>query len=306
MSDDIPFNRAPPAGGPLETVLPHLRRLIAPNGGPFTFTGTCSYIVGRDKVAILDPGPDDPSHIAALLDAVRGESVEAVIVSHTHRDHSPAAAAIASATGAKTYGAGPHRSARPLHRGEAAALDTGADRQFMPDLRLAEGDTLDGPGWHVAAIETPGHCANHLAFALDGAPGSGPVLLSGDHVMAWSTSIVAPPDGSMGDYMASLQKLVGRPETRYFPGHGGPVDEPQRFVRALIHHRRMREASILQALADGATTIPALAGRVYAGLQPALLGAAALNTFAHLEHLVEQGRAATDGPPSFEGTYWLA
>jgi glyoxylase-like metal-dependent hydrolase (beta-lactamase superfamily II) len=306
MSDDIPFNRAAPVPGPVETLLPHLRRLTAPNAGPFTFTGTCSYIVGRGSVAIVDPGPDDPAHIAALLDAVRGETVGAVIVTHTHRDHSLAAPAVAAATGAKTYGAGPHRSARPLHKGEAGVLDAGADRLFTPDIRLAEGDGPEGPGWRLRALATPGHCANHLAFSLGTDAGGGEVLLSGDHVMGWSTTIVAPPDGSMGDYMASLQKLLGRPETRYFPGHGGPVDEPQRFVRTLVHHRRMREASILQALRDGAATVPALAGKVYAGLQPALLGAAALNTFAHLEDLVEQGRVATEGPPSFEGSYWLA
>jgi glyoxylase-like metal-dependent hydrolase (beta-lactamase superfamily II) len=301
MSDDVPFNRLAPAAGTVERLTPGLRRLMAANGGPFTFTGTCSYIVGHGRVAIVDPGPDDPAHIAALLDAVKGETVTAVIVTHTHRDHSPAACAIAAATGAKTYGAGPHRSARPRREGEPSALDAGADLAFVPNVRLSDGDTLDGPAWRLTAVATPGHCANHLAFSLVGDD----VLLSGDHVMAWSTSIVAPPDGAMGDYMASLHKLLGRTETRYFPGHGGPVEDPQRFVGALIRHRRMRETSILQALGEGASTIPALAAKVYVGLQPALLGAAALNTFAHLEDLVEQGRVATEGPPVFEGSYWL-
>jgi glyoxylase-like metal-dependent hydrolase (beta-lactamase superfamily II) len=302
MNDDVPFNRIPPTAGTVEIVSPRLRRLMAPNGGPFTFTGTGSYIVGRGEVAIVDPGPDDPGHIAALLDAVKGESVRAVIVTHTHRDHSLAVPAIAAATGATTYGAGPHRSARPRREGEISPLDAGADQAFTPDIRLADGETLDGGDWQLTALATPGHCANHLAFSLAGDN----VLLSGDHVMGWSTSIVAPPDGAMGDYMASLERLLGRPEARYFPGHGGPVEEPQRFVRALIGHRRMREASIIAALGEGAATVPALAAKVYAGLQPALLPAAALNTFAHIEDLVERGRAVTDGPPVFEGTYWLA
>ncbi|MDQ0475469.1 MBL fold metallo-hydrolase [Labrys wisconsinensis] len=302
MSDDIPFDRTPPQVGRIDVVSDRLRRVVAPNGGPFTFTGTCSYIVGRGRVAIVDPGPADPAHIARLLDAVRGESVDAVIVTHTHRDHSPAAAAVSASTGAKTYGAGRHRSARPLRLGEINALDASADHDFVPDVILGDGDAVTGPDWTLTAIATPGHCANHLALSLaqDG------VLLSGDHVMAWSTSIVAPPDGAMGDYMTSLQKLLGRAEQRYFPGHGGPVGQPQAFLRALIAHRRMREASILKALAAGDGTISAIVARVYEGLRPELVGAAALNTLAHLEDLCARGVARTDGAPAMDGRFAVA
>ncbi|WP_448951509.1 MBL fold metallo-hydrolase [Labrys neptuniae] len=302
MSDDIPFNRQVPPAGVLEELSPGVRRLVAPNGGAFTFSGTCSYIVGRGKVAIIDPGPDDPGHVEALLAAVKGEEVVAVAVTHTHRDHSPAVPALVAATGAPTYGAGPHRSARPLHQGETNLLDAAGDLAFNPDVLLAEGDSFGPPDWPLIALATPGHCANHLAFALE----ADKVLLSGDHVMAWSTSIVAPPDGAMGDYMASLEKLLGRTEERYFPGHGGPVEQPQRFVRAMIQHRRMREAAILQALADGPAPIAPLTARIYASLPVGLHGAAALNLFAHLEDLVQRGRVLTEGTPSFDGRYWLA
>ncbi|WP_413988760.1 MBL fold metallo-hydrolase [Labrys okinawensis] len=302
MSEDIPYNREPPVVGISENLSPGVRRIVAPNGGPFTFTGTCSYIIGHGTVAIIDPGPDDPIHIAALLAAVAGEQVAAIALTHTHRDHSLAVPALVAATGARTYGAGPHRSARPMHQGEINLLDAAGDTAFRPDIVLADGDAIEGPDWRLEAIATPGHCANHLAFALAGDE----VLLSGDHVMAWSTSIVAPPDGAMGDYMASLRKLIGRPETRYFPGHGGPVLQPQRFVQAMIRHRLLREASILEALRDGPAPIAVLTRKVYAGLQPALFGAAALNLFAHLEDLIQQGRVGTHGPPSFDGTYWLA
>ena len=302
MSEDPPFDRTPPAAtGQAETLAPGVRRLVAPNPGPFTFTGTCSYIVGHGRVAVIDPGPADDGHLAALREALAGESVEAILVTHTHRDHSSLAPALQRLTGAPTYGQGPHRPARPLALGEVNALDAGADHDFRPDHVLADGEAVQGTGWRLAAVATPGHCANHLAFALEDTA----LLFSGDHVMAWSTSIVAPPDGAMGDYMASLQKLVGRPETLYLPGHGNPVREPQRFLRGLIQHRRMREAAILKALADGPAEIPAIVARVYAGLAPALIGAAALNTFAHLEDLVARGLAVTDGAPTLAGRYSL-
>jgi glyoxylase-like metal-dependent hydrolase (beta-lactamase superfamily II) len=302
MNEDVPYNREPPVAGIVETLSPGVRRLVAPNAGPFTFSGTCSYIVGHDTVAIIDPGPDDPHHIAALLAAVEGERVAAIGVTHTHRDHSLAVPALVAATGARTFGAGAHRSARPIRPGESSLLDAAGDVAFMPDTILADGEAIEGPDWSLTAVATPGHCANHLAYSL----ADDNVLLSGDHVMAWSTSIVAPPDGAMGDYMSSLHKLIGRAEARYFPGHGAPVEDPRRFVDALVQHRLRREDSVLRALRDGPATIAGLTPKVYAGLQPALLGAAALNLFAHLEDLVQRREVATQGPPAFEGTYWLA
>jgi glyoxylase-like metal-dependent hydrolase (beta-lactamase superfamily II) len=276
--------------------------MVADNPSPFTFRGTCSYIVGTGTVAIIDPGPDSPPHIAALLDAVRGETVSHIVVSHTHRDHSPAAKAVKAATGATIVGCGPHRRARALSVGETNALEGSGDLDYRPDVELTEGNAVSGPGWTLTAVETPGHTANHLAFALP----QEQALFSADHVMAWSTTVVAPPDGSMTDFMASLDKLRGRDETVYWPGHGGPVREPQRFVRALSHHRRQREASIMNRVAAGDRTIPEIVAAIYQGLAPALRGAAGLSVFAHLEDLVTRGLVATDGPPTLTSEYRLA
>ena len=302
MSNDLTFDLDFPVGaGACIEVSPLVRRIVAGNPSPYTFTGTCSYIVGRGRVAILDPGPDLPGHVAALLNAVRGETVTHIVVSHTHRDHSPASRAIKAATGAPIVGCSPHRSARPLAEGEVNTLEASGDTEHRPDLELTEGDAIEGPGWRLEAVETPGHMANHLAFALP----QERALFSADHVMAWSTSIVAPPDGAMGPYMASLEKLRSRSESVYWPGHGGPVRDPGRFVRGLIGHRRAREASILKWLASGDRTIPAIVRATYQGLAPALVGAAGLSVMAHLEDLVGRGLVATDGPPSLDGTYRL-
>lgn len=302
MSDDIPFDKSfelPP--GRVEEVVPGVRRLLCNNPGPFTFKGTVSYIVGRDRVAIIDPGPLDEAHVAALLDAVRGETVTHILVTHTHRDHSPAAARIKAATGAKTHAEGPHRTARPLHIGETRPLDASGDRDFRPDVVLADGDIVSGAGWTLEAVTTPGHTANHMAYALKGTD----VLFSGDHVMAWSTPIVAPPDGAMCDYMASLDKLTRRAETLYFPGHGGAVHDAPRFVQSYIAHRKAREAAILRRLAAGEADIPTLVRAIYIGLDPRLTKAAGLSVLAHLEDLVTRGKVATDGAPSIEGRYRL-
>lgn len=302
MAASIPFNPAAPRSGIVERVSPLIRRLVAPNPGPFTFSGTCTYIVGTGRVAIVDPGPDGPEHVARLIAAVEGERVEAILVTHTHADHSPAARALAATTGARMLGAGPHRSARPLADGEVNLVDASADHAFVPDAILADGDRVTGPGWTLQALATPGHCANHLAFSLV----EDRVLLSGDHVMGWSTSIVAPPDGAMGDYMASLNKLLGREDVRYLPGHGGPVEEPRSFVRALIQHRRMREASILKSMAQGPRSIPDIVATVYRGLDPALIPAASLNTLAHLEDLVTRASVLCEGTPGLASHYSLA
>jgi glyoxylase-like metal-dependent hydrolase (beta-lactamase superfamily II) len=302
MSEEIPFNRTLSlAPGVVDAVAPGVRRILVNNPGPFTFKGTLSYIVGRGKVAIIDPGPADASHTAALLDAVRGETVTHIIVTHTHRDHSPGAAALKAATGAPTFGEGPHRASRELFIGETARLDAGGDMDFAPDHRIAGGDAIAGDGWELEAIATPGHTANHMAFALKGAG----LLFSGDHVMGWSTSIVAPPDGSMSDYMTSLHRLAVRPETVYLPGHGDAIRDAPNFVAKYIDHRRAREASILHRLGKGETDIPSLVRAIYIGLDPRLSGAAALSSLAHLEDLTARGLVATDGAPSISGRYRL-
>jgi glyoxylase-like metal-dependent hydrolase (beta-lactamase superfamily II) len=303
MNDDIPFDKSfNLAPDQVQEVAPGVRAIAADNPGPFTFKGTISYIVGRDQVAIIDPGPDDAAHVAALLDAVRGETVTHVFVTHTHRDHSPAAAKVKAATGATVLAQGPHRLARPLHTGEMRRLDASADVDFRPDVALADGETVSGRGWTLQAVTTPGHTANHMAFAFKEAN----LLFAGDHVMAWSTTIVAPPDGAMTDYMASLHKLARRSEPLYLSGHGAPVRDAPRYVQYLIRHRQAREASILHRLAKGEADIPTIVRAAYIGLDPRLVGAAALSVLAHLEELVARGTVITEGPPSISGTYRLA
>ena len=302
MSEDISFNRTLDlAPGVVDDVAPGVRRILADNPGPFTFKGTLSYIIGRGNVAIIDPGPLDQRHTAVLLDAVRGETVTHIIITHTHRDHSPGAAPLKAATGAPTFGEGRHRPSRRLFTGETKRLDAGGDVDFVPDHRIADGDVIAGDGWALEAIATPGHTANHMAFALKGAD----ILFSGDHVMGWSTSIVAPPDGSMSDYMASLDRLAARLETVYLPGHGDMIRDAPDFVTRYIAHRRGREASILHRLGKGETDIPSLVRAIYIGLNPALEGAAALSTLAHLEDLTARGLVATDGAPSISSRYRL-
>jgi len=300
MAEDIPFEKAfDLAPGVVEEVMPGIRRILCGNPSPFTYKGTVSYIVGKGRVAIVDPGPDDPAHIAALLDAVRGETVTHIFVTHTHRDHSPATAAIKAATGATVLAEGPHRPARPLHIGETPKLDAANDTDFQPDQTMAHGDVLAGDGWTMEAIATPGHTANHMAFALRE---TGTIFV-GDHVMAWSTPIVAPPDGSMGDYMESLARLAKREEAVYWPGHGGAVRNAPRFVAAYILHRKAREAAILKQVARGETDIPSIVAAIYTGRDPRLKGAAGLSVLAHLEDLAARGAVVTDGVPSVEGRF---
>jgi glyoxylase-like metal-dependent hydrolase (beta-lactamase superfamily II) len=299
ISFDQKFTLLP---GQVDEVMPGLRRLLCNNPSPFTFKGTVSYIVGRGQVAIIDPGPDDADHIAALLAAVQGETVTHIFVTHTHRDHSPAVPRIKAATGAIVLAQGPHRPARPLNIGEAPRLDASNDLDFRPDRALTDGEIVNGSGWAIEAIATPGHTANHMAYALKGSN----LLFSGDHVMAWSTPVVAPPDGAMSDYMASLAKIGRRSEQIYFPGHGPAVNNAQRFVAAYILHRKAREAAILRQLGKGESDIPTLVRAIYSGLDPRLAKAASLSVLAHLEDLVTRGAAATDGPASIEGRYRLA
>jgi glyoxylase-like metal-dependent hydrolase (beta-lactamase superfamily II) len=302
MSDDIPFNKSfDLEPDTVRDIAPGVRAVLANNPGPFTFKGTMSYIIGRGKVAILDPGPDDDAHVAALLDAVRNETVTHIFVTHTHRDHSPAVPKIKAATGAKVFAQGPHRLARPLHIGETRRLDASADMDFRPDVALADGEVVSGDGWTLEAVTTPGHTANHMAFAFK----ESDLIFAGDHVMAWSTTIVAPPDGAMSDYMASLHKLARRSEPLYLSGHGAPIPEAQRYVQHLIRHRKAREASLLHRLGKGTADIPTLVKAVYIGLDPRLTGAAALSVLAHLEDMVARGLVETEGPPSIAGTYRL-
>lgn len=302
-NDDVPFNRNfPLKPGVAEEVQPGVRRVLCDNASPFTFTGTVSYIIGKGKVAILDPGPDNAAHAAALLDAVRGETVTHILVTHTHRDHSPNTARIKAATGATVYAEGPHRASRPRYESEKHNPESGADRDFKPDVMLRNGETIEGHGWRLEAVATPGHTANHMAFAWPDRN----LTFVGDHVMGWSTSIVAPPDGSMVDYMASLERLAGRSEDLYFSGHGPEIPEGPRYVRFLTRHRQAREASILHRLSKGGTDIPTLVRAIYIGIDPRLTTAAGYSVLAHLEDLVARGIVATDSDPVIGGRYRLA
>jgi len=279
----------------LETVSPLVRRVVARNPSPFTFKGTATFIVGQGRVAVIDPGPDLPEHIAALLHALRGESVDRILITHTHRDHSPAAHVVKAATGAATYGFGPHGS------GRGPAAEEGGDFAFVPDVRLADGDALAGPGWHLSAVHTPGHTSNHLCFAL----AEERILFSGDHVMGWSTSVISPPDGDMAAYMRSLEKLLARDDTLYMPTHGPAIPDPKAHVNAFIAHRKERRRAILQRLREGDRTIPELVAAIYVGLADNLRAAAGRSVLAHLIELVAAGKVACEGEPGLETHYRL-
>lgn len=303
MSDDLEFDRSVDArAGEVVEVAPGVRRILAPNASAFTFTGTATYVVGRGTVAVIDPGPADPAHRAAILAATAGERVSHIVVTHSHMDHTEGVPALKAAMGAEVVGAGPHRTFRPLHEGEANALEAGVDSTYAPDRELVDGEGVSGPGWSLVAVATPGHTANHLAFAMPEAK----ALFSGDHVMAWSTSIVAPPDGAMTPYIASLRKLIDRPEDLYFPGHGPRLENARAFTRHLLGHRLMRETAIRGRLAEGPRSIPELVAELYRGLDPRLARAAGLSTFAHLEALCAAGQVATDGAPRIDGIFRAA
>ncbi len=267
--------------GAVEHVSPLVRRVLCNNPSPYTFTGTSSFIVGRGQVAIIDPGPEDDAHLAALLGAVRGETVTHILVTHSHADHSPLAARLKMATGAAAVGYG----AVATSDNPGLCVDASIDHAFNPDRRTGHGEILVGKGWTIEAVFTPGHMSNHLCFALR----EENALFTGDHVMASSTSVIAPPDGNMGQYMASLRLLLERDDNIYLPAHGPSRRDPKPLVRGLIAHRQMREAAILDRIRKGDRTIADIVRAIYAGIDPKLHGAAALSTLAHIEHLIEQG-----------------
>jgi glyoxylase-like metal-dependent hydrolase (beta-lactamase superfamily II) len=296
MAVEIPFRREFSFEyGRLERVAPGIRRIVARNPSPFTFRGTGTYVVGDGEVAVIDPGPDLDEHVAALLAGLFGEQVTHILITHTHSDHSPAAAALKAATGASTYGFGPHAGGK---RGDPA-IEEGGDWDFTPDVTVHGGDAIAGSGWRFEAVHTPGHTSNHLCFAL---PDQG-ILFSGDHVMGWSTSVIAPPEGDMSAYMASLNKLLGRPDAVYWPTHGPAITEPQAHVRAFVAHRREREAGILDCLAAGSERIDAIVDKLYVGLQPGLRRAAGRSVHAHLIDLAGRGIVESEGPPTIDAIF---
>jgi glyoxylase-like metal-dependent hydrolase (beta-lactamase superfamily II) len=298
---EIPFNRAPdfPPGESHE-VSPLIRRIVAPNPSAFTFHGTGTYIAGSGKVAVIDPGPMIESHLQAIVDALKGESVSHILVTHTHRDHSPLARPLQRATGAPVWGCGPHGSGQ--HE-QGAKVEEGGDLEFAPDRQLAHGDIVEGAGWTLEAVHTPGHTSNHLCFALR----EEKALFTGDHVMGWSTSVISPPDGDMRAYMASLELLQRRDDAVYWPTHGGPIRDPKPFVAAFIAHRREREAAIRRCLRDGIGRIRDMVPRIYGNtIAPRLYPAAARSVFAHVIDLAERGEVSAEGAITIDAAYRLA
>ena len=288
-----------PRHGEAVEIVPGVRRVTARNAGPFTFHGTNTFLIGERALTMIDPGPADDAHVNALMRAIGTARVACILVTHTHRDHSPAARVLKERTGAPVLAAGPHIHARPPHAAEEARLDAAGDFDFAPDAALADGETIEGADHRLEVIATSGHTANHLAFALAGTG----IVFTGDHVMGWSTTVVAPPEGSMRAYMASLERLLARPEMHYLPAHGGDVSDGRAHAEGLRAHRKAREAAILEGLHAGDRTVAALVRRIYREVDPRLAPAAALSTFAHLEDLAARGAVASDGPPLITSRY---
>jgi len=274
-----------PTGIPIQ-LEPLVIRVLAPNPSPYTYTGTQTHVVGTTDLAVIDPGPDNPQHIAALIRAIDGRPVTAIVVTHHHRDHSPATRSLQATTRAPIVGAAPFA----LDDASARA-DASFDADYAPDRVLVEGDTITGDGWTLAAIATPGHTSSHLAFAL---PETN-ALFSGDHVMGWSTTIVSPPDGDMAAYMASLEKLMGRDDRVYYPGHGEAIDKPQRLVRGMLGHRKQREGQILRLLRAAPQPIGRIVTQMYVGLDARLVPAAERSVLAHLYDLQNRGLVIEEG-----------
>lgn len=275
-------------------------RVTANNPGPFTFAGTNTFLVGQETLAMIDPGPLDDAHFQHLLSAIDGRRLTHIFITHTHMDHSPLARRLKEVTGASIYAEGPHRTSRKLQRGELNPLDSSSDYDFKTDHFLKHGDIIDGGGWTLEAVLTPGHAANHTAYFLQ----QEKTLFSGDHVMAWSTSIVAPPDGSMRDYMASLDLLIARKDAQILPAHGPAIPKPQTFLKALRAHRLTRRSTILDCFKRNTElSIEDLVTILYEGLDPKLFQAAKLSVFAHIEELIADGQVTALGGISLNGRF---
>lgn len=267
--------------GMVERPEPLVGRILAPNPSPYTFTGTQTYLVGTEgEVAVIDPGPNEPAHIDAIMDAIGEDTVVAIMCTHTHRDHSPAAAPLAERTGAPVVGCAPLVIETDLPRADEAF-----DSTYAPDRVLVDGEAMTGRGWTLRAVHTPGHTSNHLCFALE----ESGALFTGDHVMGWSTSVVIPPDGDMGDYMASLDKLYRREDRVYYSAHGAPIEKPRQLVRGMMGHRRQRENQILRHISERPLALPDFIPLMYKGLDPRLDKAAQMSVHAHLIDLKRRG-----------------
>ncbi len=284
----MPIDTDRPPAGDLMQLTPLVGRVLAPNPSPFTYWGTQTYVVGAGDVAVIDPGPAAPDHLAALMRAIGGRPVRAIVCTHTHRDHSPAAAPLAAETGAPIIGCAPLTLNDDGPRADAAF-----DADYAPDRVLEDGEALAGDGWTLRALATPGHTSNHLCYALE----EERALFTGDHVMGWSTSVVSPPDGDMAAYMRSMQLLLAREDAIYYPAHGDPVEKPQRLVRGMMGHRKHREGQIMRLIGEEEVAIPDMVLQMYKGIDPGLHPAAGRSVLAHLIDLQQRGlaRATADG-----------
>ncbi len=290
------------AYGTPEPIAPGIVRLVAENPGPFTSKGTNTYIVGTLKLAVIDPGPDEAAHRAAILACAGRRPITHILITHAHRDHSDGARALAAATGARIYGTG-RTSLVPapgVRRGALPSNQTFIDQGFEPDIAVGDGDIIEGADWALSALHTPGHAPDHLCFSLD----HGRILFSGDHMMAWNTTVIAPPEGRMSDYIRSLERLLTRRDRLYLPGHGGRLEKPLRMVKAHLVHRQWREQAIVAAIQDGAMSVPDLVERIYADLDPRLSGAAAMSVLAHIENLEERGVIACEAGTDHGFRFW--
>ncbi len=300
MAEPLSFKTAMEfAYGVPRELSPGVVRLVAKNPSPYTYKGTNSYLVGSRSLALIDPGPVDDAHLAAIIKAAGGRPITHIVLTHTHRDHIDGLPAALKATGAKTAGYGAYALAsevaeRPGPGGEGSRTD----RNWQPDIVLRDGERLQGEDWILEAIHTPGHTPDHLAFSLSQPGGLPDVLFCGDHIMAWNTSVIAPPEGRLGDYLQSLEKIISRPETVAYPGHGGQFDNPSRVARAYLVHRRMRDASILECIKGGVDTVDGIVAQIYRGLDEKLIPAAALSVLAHVEHLDERALVRASRPLS--------
>lgn len=293
-----------PHHGELTEVSPLLRRIVCANRSKYTFLGTGTYVIGRGTVAVVDPGPIDDAHLTALLDSLRGETVSHILITHTHGDHSPGARRVAEETGATVLGFGPHPAEAVGEEDSDRTDEPGhADIDFCPDLTLAHGDVVDGPGWTVEALHTPGHISNHLCFALR----EEQAVLSGDHVMGWSTTIIPPPDGNVADYLRSLQLMLGRSDEVLYPTHGPPVGDPHTYLKMLLDHRLDRETQIESELATGPRTAAEIVAVLYADVKPELHKPAARSVLAHLAKLRDESRAEVvdGGDPLSTDSAWV-
>lgn len=298
MTDDLTFKTSMAFDyGVPAPVSPGVVRLVANNPSPLTFKGTNTYLVGMTELAVIDPGPEDDAHRAAILKAAAGRPIRQIIVTHAHRDHVDGAAALKELTGAPIHGFGRTdiAAAGPAIQPQGSEF---IDYVFTPDVLVGHHDRIEGPEWTLEALHTPGHAPDHLCYALAGRN----ILFSGDHVMAWNTTLVAPPEGHMGDYVESLQTLLARRETLYLPGHGGRLEDPQRTVRAYLLHRRWREEQVLDAIRSGRGSVEAIVPLVYPTIDAKLTRAAALSVQAHVEHLIARGLVTCDGGQTLSGS----